>query len=104
MGAVERDREQVLAVVDRADLQARLRTPAGTMTVVGYLPTRLFELTVHTADLARATGQPVPPALEPAWGFALHLVADLALRRGAGVVVTEALTGRGPLSAGFTVL
>ncbi|GAA1121167.1 maleylpyruvate isomerase N-terminal domain-containing protein [Citricoccus alkalitolerans] len=104
LSVIERDRTEVLALLESTGLDAELRTPAGTMTLAGYLATRIFELTVHTMDMARATGQAMPTALAPVVPRVVRLAADLAVARGAGVVVAEALTGRGPLSDGFTVL
>lgn len=37
---IERDRVLAMAVVDRTPDDARLRTPVGTMTLAGYLPSR----------------------------------------------------------------
>ena len=104
LSVIERDRAEVLAVLESTALDVELRTPAGTMTLAGYLATRIFELAVHTVDVARATGQTMPAALDPVVPRVVRLAADLAVARGAGVVVAEALTGRGPLSDGFTVL
>lgn len=80
-----------------------VRTAAGGMLLSDYLPTRTFELAVHGLDLARATGQPetLPAEVTRA---ALHLAAELTLRRGDGEAALLALTGRRSLPAGFTVL
>lgn len=101
---IERDRVLALAVVDRTPDDARLRTPVGTMTLAGYLPTRTFELAVHTADLARATGQEVPASLDAAWPEVIRLAAELAVENGQAVDLVMAITGRGTLPEGFTVL
>ena len=101
---IERDRVLALAVVDRTPDEARLRTPVGTMTLAGYLPTRTFELAVHTADLARATGQEVPELLDVAWPEVIRLAAELAVQNGQAVDLVMAITGRGTLPEGFTVL
>src|SRR4051794_32558242 len=69
---------RVLPLVDTCDGTELLTTITGGMRLADYLPTRTFELAVHTADLATALGLPldVPPT---AAGQALHLVADLAV-------------------------
>jgi hypothetical protein len=69
----------------------------------GYLPTRTFELAVHTADLATALGLP-PDVPATAAAQALHLVADLAVADGLAGPLLLAATGRPGLPAGFSVL
>ena len=68
-----------------------------------YLRTRVFELVVHSIDIARATGlshgQP-PEAI----AATLELAAGIAAARGDAEAVLLALTGRAPLPAGFTVV
>ncbi len=73
------------------------------MRLVDYLPTRTFELTVHTADLDLAIGTEldVPPT---AAGQSLELIAQLAISSGQAGALLLAATGRGPLPRGFTVL
>ena len=80
-----------------------LTTPAGGMTLEAYLPTRVFELVVHTLDLANAIGARVEPPAE-ALALTLHLAANLALRGRQGESVVLALTGRQPLPDGFSVV
>ena len=62
-----------------------MTTIAGGMRLGDYLPTRTFELVVHTADLATALDVP-PDVPATAAAQALHVVAELAvadgLRRG----------------------
>nr|WP_205707607.1 maleylpyruvate isomerase N-terminal domain-containing protein [Kineococcus vitellinus] len=78
-----------------------LTTVAGGMRLRDYLPTRTFELVVHTADLATALGEPTePPA--PAAAAALELVAALALETGRAGQLLLAATGR--TLPGLTVL
>jgi hypothetical protein len=101
---IERDRARALSELQSAHPEARLRTPAGTMTLEGYLPTRTFELAVHTVDVARAAGLEVPAALEPVWPDVVRLAADLAVQRGHAVDLVLALTGRARLPKHFTVL
>ncbi|MGB5953412.1 MAG: maleylpyruvate isomerase N-terminal domain-containing protein [Ornithinimicrobium sp.] len=80
-----------------------LGTPVGGMRLINYLPTRTFELTVHTCDLASALGRPldVPPG---AATETLHLVSGLATDADLAGPLLLAATGRGSLPAGFSVL
>ncbi|GAA0814078.1 maleylpyruvate isomerase N-terminal domain-containing protein [Spirilliplanes yamanashiensis] len=92
---------RVLPLVDACDGTELLTTIAGGMRLVDYLPTRVFELAVHTADLAAALGTPaeLPP---DAATQALHLVTELAVADGRAAPLLLAATGR---PAGrFTVL
>ncbi len=102
-GTVAAIARRVIALVDGAKSDARVATPVGGMRLADYLPTRTFELTVHTCDLIAALGVPavVPDA---AASGALRLVADLAVDSGLAATLLLAATGRGPLPAGFTVL
>lgn len=67
------------------------------------LPTRTFELAVHTADLATALGLPPDvPALAAAQ--ALELVASLAVAEGIAGPLLLAVTGRPGPAGAFSVL
>lgn len=78
-------------------------TVAGGMRLVDYLPTRTFELVVHTCDLAVALE--VPPRVPAvAAEQVIRIVARLAAQDGRAGEVLLALTGRGPLPPGFSVL
>lgn len=88
-------------VGERSD--ALVATPVGGMYLQDYLPTRTFELTVHTCDLAVALGLP----LDVPQGAAiesLDLMGQLAARNGQGGAMLLAATGRHALPPGFTVL
>jgi uncharacterized protein (TIGR03083 family) len=94
---------RVVALVGSRSAEELLTTIAGGMRLGDYLPTRTFELTVHTADLAAALG--LPPAVPPAAaGAALRLVADLAVAGGHAGPLLLAATGRPGLPPGFSVL
>ena len=68
-----------------------------------YLRTRVFELVVHTIDLARATG--VAHSLPPQTiADAAALAAAVAVQRGSGEQLLLALTARMELPEGFSVL
>jgi hypothetical protein len=82
---------------------APVTTPAGTMRLIDYLPSRVFELVVHTDDLARALGiehQADVAARTVATTFLAGIVAEAE----DGDLVLRALTGRDTLPAGFTAL
>jgi len=81
---------------------ALVRTPFGTMTLEGYLPTRTFELTVHTCDLAAALGlsTAVPPA---AAADTFGVIGGLAAAQGTASAALLALTGRRSLTAAYSV-
>ncbi len=94
---------RVLALVDACDGTELLTTIAGGMRLAAYLPTRTFELAVHTADLATALEVPLDvPATAAAQ--ALRLVADLAVADGLAGQLLLTFTGRSGLPAGFSVL
>lgn len=68
-----------------------------------YLKTRVFELVVHSIDIARATGQQAvfdPDLIEEA----AALAAGVAARNGDGEQLLMALTGRERLPEGFSVV
>lgn len=78
-------------------------TPAGAMHLSQYLPTRTFELTVHTCDLAAALDQPMDVP-ETAARESLALVGGLAAGSADAAPLLLAATGRRSLPHGFTVL
>ena len=102
-GAVRALTERVVARVQRAADTDLVGTSAGGMTLMAYLPTRVFELAIHTLDLAAALG--VAGSLPDATAaVTLDLVAALARRRGRDTDLLLAATGRGALPMGYTVL
>ena len=98
-GAVREMAARVLGVVARADAGQLVGAPHGGMTLGAYLPTRTFELVVHTLDLAAAINAPAEPPAE-----ALEIAAGLALQSAQGGEVLLALTGRRPLPTGFSLV
>jgi uncharacterized protein (TIGR03083 family) len=94
---------RVLALVQQKDGSELLTTIAGGMRLRDYLPTRTFELTVHTADLASALGLPLDPPRTAA-RQALEIVTDLAVDDGRAGVLLLAATGRPAPAGGFSVL
>lgn len=103
VAAVAATAERVVRLVDTQDGTALVSTVAGGMRLADYLPTRTFELVVHTCDLARALGLPADVPREAA-AHALALAADAAAARGDAAAVLLALTGRTALPAGYSVL
>src|SRR5437763_5720965 len=93
----------VVALVDTCDGTELVMTIAGGMRLTDYLPTRTFELAVHTADLATVLGVP-PDVPATAAAQALCIVADLALTAGLAGPLLLAATGRPGPPAGFSVL
>jgi uncharacterized protein (TIGR03083 family) len=94
---------RVLAQVHTASDEALVSTPVGGMRFIDYLPSRIFELAVHTLDIAAAL--PVTVTLpETVAAVALHLLADLAAQSAKAAAILLAATGRRPLPTGFSVL
>ncbi len=90
-------------VLDATDEDAIIAYDNGGIRFGDYLETRVFELTVHTLDLANAIGIEVEPSRE-ALGLTLQLLAALAVESGRGAPLALSGTGRGPLPDGYTVL
>lgn len=95
--------ERVVPLVTGMNGDVLLTTVAGGMRLSDYLPTRTFELVVHTADLAVALGLPLDVPAHPA-AQALEIVSDLAVTSGLAGQVLLAATGRSAFPAGFSVL
>jgi uncharacterized protein (TIGR03083 family) len=94
---------RVVPVVGACEGTEVVTTIAGGMRLADYLPTRTFELVVHTADLAAALGLASEPPPVPA-AHALDLVAQLAVTEGRAAALLRAATGREGLPPGFSVL
>ncbi|NTY59315.1 maleylpyruvate isomerase N-terminal domain-containing protein [Mycolicibacterium sphagni] len=101
LGAIRelQDRAAVALATDDHVIQ----TIAGGMRLSDYLPTRIFELGLHSVDLARAIG--VPETLPPEVADSiLTLAVEVAKRRGDSQALMCALTGRGTLRAGYSIV
>jgi hypothetical protein len=96
--------ERVVGLVGRTPADALLATPAGTMTLADYLPTRTFELTVHSLDLARCTDIEVPRGLLPAVASSCVLAGELAGRLPSAPDLLLLWCGRTGLPDHLTVL
>ena len=95
-------REVLAQVQARAD-EAPAATLVGVMRLIDYLPTRIFELVVHSADLALATGRHYRPDAQASL-IAWSLGAAVAALSPEPMPALLALTGRGPLPPGFSVV
>jgi len=103
IAAVQDIAARVLAQVQTVSDEVLVSTPVGGMRLLDYLPSRIFELAVHTLDIAAAL--PVSVILpESVATVALHLLADLALQPNKAAALLLAATGRRALPAGFSVL
>lgn len=101
--AIEELVEQAVGLTRAAEDDPLIETIGGGMRLSQYLPTRTFELVVHSQDIAdaiRADFRPPPAALADS----LHLAAEVALHLGEGSSVLAALTGRRSLPPGYTVV
>ena len=94
---------RVTALVRRSTGDELMTTIAGGMRLRDYLPTRTFELVVHTCDLAAALGLPVAPPATAA-RQAMQLVTELLVDDARIGEALLALTGRGPLPPEFSVM
>ncbi len=103
VAAVQEIASRVLRLVDTKDGSELLTTIAGGMRLRDYLPTRTFELAVHTSDLATALGVP-PDVPATAAVQAFQVVADLVVTDGGAGQLLLAVTGRRGLPPGFSVL
>lgn len=101
--AVEEIANRVLTRVNTEHPDVLVATPVGGMRLIDYLPTRTFELTVHTCDLAVALDQPLdlPPSAAAA---SLTVLGGLTAQAGNAGPLLLAATGRRTLPSGFTVL
>lgn len=99
--AVAATSRAVTALVENTPPDATIGSPARTMTLADYLPSRIVELTVHGLDIARAVGADLS-APATALRVSLGFVARLAARK-SGQEVLFALTGRSALPEGYSV-
>jgi hypothetical protein len=94
---------RVVPLLDSRHGAEPVTTIVGGMLLRDYVPTRTFELAVHTADLASALGKPLDVPSTAA-AQALSIITDLALREGLTGPLLLAATGRPGIPAGFSVL
>jgi hypothetical protein len=94
---------RVKNLLDEHDGSALLTTIAGGMRLADYLPTRTFELVVHTADLALVLAEPLD-APATAAAQVLGIISDIAITDGTAGSLVLLATGRTGLPARFSVL
>lgn len=101
VATLEATSSRVIALVESTPADAAIGSPAGTMTLVAYLPSRVAELTIHGLDVGRAIGveQSVP---QSAMRASLHFLSDRAATRQPESVLL-ALSGREHLPEGYSV-
>lgn len=102
VGTITRALGLVTAQLDGEKEQRIVAIGPMSMPLHEYLRTRVFELTVHSLDIAKATGHPVDIPL-PLLSEAAALAARVAVRRGDGPELLFALTGRGTLRDGYSI-
>jgi uncharacterized protein (TIGR03083 family) len=102
-GWVSATAERAVGRVRDADPDTLVETIGGGMRLRSYLPTRTFELVVHSADVAAALGldPDVPPA---ALREAAALATQVVLEQGRGQDLLLTLTGRADWPADLVVI
>jgi uncharacterized protein (TIGR03083 family) len=81
-----------------------IETIAGGMFLDNYLPTRTFELVIHGYDIARALGTDLPDVPQVVLADVAALAARSGVVQGKGPELVLALTGRGSLPPGFSMV
>lgn len=81
-----------------------ITTIAGGMRLRQYLPTRTFELVVHSFDIASAAGLPEPDFPRTVLTETVSLAAAAAVALGSGPLLLRAVTGRSALPVDFSVV
>jgi uncharacterized protein (TIGR03083 family) len=103
LATVQETATRVLARVQQTPDDACLTTPVGGMRLIDYLPSRIFELTIHTLDLGAAIAVAIDLP-EAASAVTLGMIAELAQQPGKAAPLLLAATGRQALPATFSVL
>jgi hypothetical protein len=96
--------QRITTLVKNTPDEASVACPAGTMTLIDYLPTRTLELAVHGLDLARALGLEPPASLMPAVAASLELAGAIGARLPSAPDLLLLLTGRSGLPGNLSVL
>jgi uncharacterized protein (TIGR03083 family) len=100
---VQETATRVLGRVQQTPDEACLTTPVGGMQLIDYLPSRIFELTIHTLDLGAAIAVDIDLP-EAASAVTLNMIAELAQQPGKAAPLLLAATGRRALPATFSLL
>jgi uncharacterized protein (TIGR03083 family) len=93
---------RALPKVDAAADDRLLPTPFGSIRLIDYLVTRIFEMTIHELDLSGALDLRDGPPLS-AQSIAITLTGEILVGRGLAPAVLLATTGRAALPPGFTL-
>ena len=96
--------DRVTSLLRNTPDNALVASPAGTMALIDYLPTRTFELAVHGLDLARVLGVEPPSSLMPAVAASLELAGAIGARLPAAPELLLLLTGRSGLPGNLSVV
>ena len=104
LATVQETATRVLARVQQTPDDACLTTPVGGMRLIDYLPSRIFELTIHTLDLGVAIAVDIDLP-EAASAVTLGMITELlAQQPGKVAPLLLAVTGRQALPTAFSVL
>lgn len=103
-GAVREIVERLTALLGNTPDDALVASPAGTMVLIDYLPTRTFELAVHGLDLARVLGVEPPSSLMPGVAASLELAGAIGARLPTAPELLLLLTGRSGLPGNLSVV
>lgn len=95
---------RVLSILSETTNSTQVATPWGTMALIDYLPTRTFELTVHSLDIAHAINSPIPKSLKVPIQKSCELAGHIASKNSQATQILLALTGRVDLPKGTNVL
>jgi len=100
--AVDDTSRRVAGLVDETSPEATVGSPARTVTLRDYLPSRTAELTIHGLDVVEVLGLDLEPPSE-ALEESLVFMARLSVRKGSGRALLRAMSGRGALPSGYSV-
>ena len=103
-GAIIELAERGRAAILGAEPDAIVTTPVGKMRLDDYLPTRTFELAVHSVDMAAVLNVEIPKVLQQPIYSSLELAIRLLDGLESTVLVLSAITGRRGVEKGFSVL
>lgn len=103
-GAVREIVERITSLLGNTPDGALVASPAGTMALIDYLPTRTFELAVHGLDLARVLEVEPPSSLMPGVEASLELAGAIGARLPTAPELLLLLTGRSGLPGNLSVV
>jgi hypothetical protein len=95
---------RVLVLVEGVKDDRLLTIPAGVISFANYLPTRTFELSVHSLDIAQALQLELPVVLTDAIAASLELAAQIGALRSDAPELLRLLTGRRTQGGSLSVL